>query len=125
MNQNIHPIPENLAAAAHIKRTDYQRTYAESVEDPDRLWACIGHRIDWIEEFSVVKDASYAEGGFRIRWLSDGKLDVERGDRVTIYLPMIPEMVTAALAGLQADGSLAHLGVHQRRLGLPRARWAN
>jgi hypothetical protein len=90
MNQKIHPIPENLAAAAHIKRTDYQRTYAESVEDPDRFWACIGHRIDWIEEFSVVKDASYAEGGFRICWLSDGKLDVERGDRVTIYLPMIP-----------------------------------
>jgi acetyl-CoA synthetase len=79
MSQKIHPIPENLAAAAHIKRTDYQRTYAESVEDPDRFWACIGHRIDWIEEFSVVKDASYAEGG----------------DRVTIYLPMIPEMAIA------------------------------
>jgi hypothetical protein len=30
------------------------------------------------------------------------------------------DAVTAALAGLQADGSLAHLGVHQRRLGPPR-----
>ena len=150
MNQKIYPVPENFAATAHISRADYQRMYAQSVEDPDRFWAGIGQRIDWIQKFSVVKDASYAEADFRIRWFYDGKLNVAsncldrhletrgdktaiiwegddperaeyisyrqlyervcqcanalkslgvaKGDRVTIYLPMIPEIAIAMLA---------------------------
>jgi acetyl-CoA synthetase len=150
MNQKIYPVPDNFAAAANIKRTDYQRMYAQSINDPDRFWAGIGQRIDWIQPFSLVKDASFAEADFRIRWFSDGKLNVaancldrhlesrgdktaiiwegddperaeyisyrelyervcqcanalkslgvEKGDRVTIYLPMIPEIAIAMLA---------------------------
>src|SRR5450631_4780790 len=150
MNQKIYPVPDNFAAAANIKRTDYQRMYAESINDPDRFWAGIGQRIDWIQPFSLVKDASFAQADFRIRWFSDGKLNVasncldrhletrgdktaiiwegddperaeyisyrqlyqrvcqcanalktlgvEKGDRVTIYPPMIPESAIAMLA---------------------------
>jgi len=150
MNQKIYPVPENFARTAHVKRADYQRMYAQSVEDPDRFWAGIGQRIDWIEKFSVVKDVSFAEADFRIRWFYDGKLNVAsncldrhletrgdktaiiwegddpecseyisyrqlyervcqcanaltslgvaKGDRVTIYLPMIPEIAVAMLA---------------------------
>lgn len=46
MNQKIYPVPENFATTAHINRADYQRMYAQSVEDPDRFWAGIGQRID-------------------------------------------------------------------------------
>ena len=42
--------------------------YAESVEDPDRFWAGIGQRIDWIQQFSAVKDTSFAAEDFHIRW---------------------------------------------------------
>ena len=78
MSQKIYPVPDNFAAAANIKRTDYQRMYAQSVNDPDRFWADIGQRIDWIQQFSLVKDASFAEADFRIRWFNDGKLNVSR-----------------------------------------------
>src|SRR5450631_3490338 len=171
MNQKIYPVPDNFAAAANIKRTDYQRMYAQSVEDPDRFWADIAQRIDWIQEFSLVKDASFAEADFRIRWFSDGKLNVaancldrhletradktaiiwegddperaeyisyrqlyqrvcqcanalkslgvERGDRVTIYLPMIPEIAIAMLAcaRIGAIHSVVFAGFSSEALG--------
>jgi acetyl-CoA synthetase len=150
MSQKIYPVTESFATTAHINRADYQRMYAQSVEDPDRFWAGIGQRIDWIQKFSEVKDTSYAEADFRIRWFYDGKLNVAsncldrhletrgdktaiiwesddpersecisyrqlyervcqcanaltslgvaKGDRVTIYLPMIPEIAVAMLA---------------------------
>jgi acetyl-CoA synthetase len=150
MNQKIYPVPENFAAATQINRLAYERMYAESVENPERFWARIAQRIEWIQEFRRVKDVSYAERDFRIHWFADGKLNVaancldrhletrgdktaiiwegddpedaefisyrqlyervcqcanalqslgvERGDRVTIYLPMIPEIAIAMLA---------------------------
>src|ERR1700689_806528 len=94
MSQKIHKVPEDFAAAARIRRADYQRMYAEPIEDPDRFWARIAQRIDWIQRFSAVKDASFAEGDFRIRWFNDGKLNVAsncldrhlatRGDKTAI-----------------------------------------
>src|ERR1039457_2739567 len=150
MNQKIYRVPEKFAAAAQVNRVDYERMYAESLENPERFWARIGHSIEWIQGFRRVKDVSYAEGDFHIRWFADGKLNVaancldrhlesrgdrtaiiwegddpeqaafisyrelyervcqcanalkslgvKRGDRVTIYLPMIPEIAIAMLA---------------------------
>jgi acetyl-CoA synthetase len=150
MNQKIYRVPENFAAAAQINRVDYERMYAESVENPESFWARIAQRIEWIQKFRRVKDVSYAESDFRIHWFADGKLNVatncldrhleargdktaiiwegddpedaefisyrelyervcqcanalkslgvERGDRVTIYLPMIPEIAITMLA---------------------------
>ena len=144
MNKLLYPIPESFAAAAQVKRLDYDQLYAESVEDPDRFWRRIGRRLDWIKDFSQVKDANFAIDDFHIRWFHDGKLNVSsncldrhlktradktaiiwegddprvsqrlsyrelyervcqcanalrslgvvKGDRVTIYLPMIPEI---------------------------------
>jgi acetyl-CoA synthetase len=150
MNRKIHEVPESFAETARIRRADYPRMYAESIEDPDRFWAGVGQRIDWIKPFSRVKDASFAPGDFHIRWFDDGQLNVAsncldrhletrgdktaiiwegddparaeyisyrqlyervcqcanalkslgvaKGDRVTIYLPMIPEIAIAMLA---------------------------
>jgi acetyl-CoA synthetase len=150
MTKKLYPIPEAFAAAAQVHRADYDRMYAQSVQDPDRFWSGVGRRIDWIKQFSRVKDSSYAENDFHIRWFHDGTLNVasncldrhlesrgdktaiiweaddpqlaqnisyrelyervcqcanalkslgaEKGDRVTIYLPMIPEIAIAMLA---------------------------
>ena len=150
MHDNLYPVPESFATSAVVKRCDYQRLYAESVEDPERFWGRIARRIDWVKDFSQVKDSCFAAAEFRIRWFHDGKLNVasncldrhlevrgdktaiiwegddprqsehisyrelyervcqcanalkclgvERGDRVTIYLPMIPEIAVAMLA---------------------------
>jgi len=150
MSQKIYKVPEDFAALAHLKNADYQRLYQESVRDPAGFWARMGRRLDWIQPYSKVKDVSFDEQDFRIRWYYDGKLNVaancldrhltkrgdkvaiiwegddpklsehityrelyervcqcanalkslgvKKGDRVTIYLPMIPEAAVAMLA---------------------------
>jgi acetyl-CoA synthetase len=150
MTKNLYLIPESFAAKAQLRHADYERMYAESVADPCRFWGRVGRRIDWIKEFSRVKDSSYAESDFHIRWFFDGTLNVasncldrhlqargdktaiiwegddpkraehisyrelyervcqcanalkslgaKKGDRVTIYLPMVPEIAIAMLA---------------------------
>jgi acetyl-CoA synthetase len=150
MHDNLYPVPESFAATAQIRARDYERMYAESIADPERYWGRIGRRLDWIKEYSHVKDSSYAEDDCHIRWFHDGKLNVasncldrhladradktaiiwegddpresehisycelyervcqcanalkmlgvEKGDRVTIYLPMIPELAISMLA---------------------------
>ncbi len=171
MHDNLYPVPESFATSAVVKRCDYQRLYAESVEDPERFWGRIAHRIDWVKDFSQVKDSSFAAAEFRIRWFSDGKLNVasncldrhleargdktaiiwegddprqsehisyrelyervcqcanalkclgvERGDRVTIYLPMIPEIAVAMLAcaRIGAVHSVVFAGFSSEALG--------
>jgi acetyl-CoA synthetase len=145
--------------------------YAESVEDPDRFWGRIGRRLDWIKEFSQVKDTSFLESDFHTRWFDGGKLNVaancldrhlqargdktaiiwesddpnrsehisyrqlharvcqcanallslgvEKGDRVTIYLPMIPEIAVAMLAcaRIGAIHSVVFAGFSSEALG--------
>ncbi|MBL8268264.1 acetate--CoA ligase [Steroidobacter sp.] len=150
MSQKIYKVPEDFAALAHLRLADYQRLYQESVRDPNSFWSRIGRRLDWIQPFAKVKDTSFDEHDFRIRWYYDGKLNVaancldrhlikrgdktaiiwegddpklserityrqlyervcqcanalkslgvKKGDRVTIYLPMIPEATVAMLA---------------------------
>src|SRR5690606_4829346 len=122
-----------------------------SIEDPEGFWREEAARLNWIKSFSQVKDTSFNEADFRIRWFEDGTLNlaancldrhletrgdqtaiiweaddpatpsrtltyrdlheqtckfanllkaegVRRGDRVTIYLPMVPEAAVAMLA---------------------------
>jgi len=94
MSKKLYLIPEGFAATARVKRIDYQQMYAESVEDPDRFWGRAGRRIDWIKEFSRVKDSSFAQSDCHIRWFYDGTLNVasncldrhleSRGDKTAI-----------------------------------------
>ena len=76
MIKNLYTVPESFAVAAQVKRGDYDRMYAESVLDPERFWGDIGRRIDWIKNFTHVKDSSYAHDDCHIRWFYDGKLNV-------------------------------------------------
>jgi acetyl-CoA synthetase len=132
-----------------INEEEYFRLYRESIADPDRFWGEHGKRLDWIEPYTKVCNASFA-GDVSIRWYEDGTLNaayncidrhlarrgeqtaivwegddpaedrrltyrelhdsvgrlanalkaqgVKKGDRVTIYLPMIPEAAVAMLA---------------------------
>jgi acetyl-CoA synthetase len=150
MNVHEHPVPEAFAASALVKAADYRTLYEESVRDPERFWAGIAKRIDWMRFPTRIKDVSFDPADFRLRWYEDGelnvsvncldrhlarrgdktallfegddpgvsrrlsyrelyeavcrfgnalrKLGVAKGDRVTIYMPMIPEAAIAMLA---------------------------
>src|ERR1700677_5130437 len=171
MNQQLYRIPESFADAALIKQSDYRRMYAESVEDPERFWGRIGRRLDWIKDFSRVKDSNYEQNNVHIRWFYDGTLNVasncldrhlqkrgdktaiiweaddprnsesisyrqlyervcqcanalrsvggQKGHRVPIYLPMIPEIAIAMLAcaRIGAIHSVVFAGFSSEALG--------
>ena len=147
----VYPIPAEWAATALIDAARYDEMYCRSIDDPDGFWRAEAKRIDWIKPFSIVKECSFDEADFGIRWFADGTLNlsancldrhlatrgdstaiiwepddpaephriisyrelhrdvcrfanalkaegVKRGDRVTIYLPMVPEAAVAMLA---------------------------
>ena len=144
-------VPAAFAAHANLRHRDYVREYQASVEAPEAFWGRIAERIDWMRAPTRIKDVSFREADFRIRWYDDGELNasvscldrhldahgdrvaivfepddpatpaerityrelharvcklanalrnlgVAKGDRVTIYLPMIPDAAVAMLA---------------------------
>ena len=151
MTDTLYPVPSEWAQKALIDVDRYAELYRESVEDPENYWRREARRIDWIRPFETVKQTSFLEDDFSIRWFAEGTLNisancldrhletrggataiiwepdspdesgltisyrelhsmvcrfanalkaqgVRRGDRVTIYLPMVPEAAVAMLA---------------------------
>ncbi|MES3107185.1 acetate--CoA ligase [Sphingomonas aurantiaca] len=150
MTEASYPVPAEWAKDALIDAAAYDRMYAEAATDPDAFWSKEAKRLDWIVAPTKIKDTSFDESDFRIRWFEDGQLNVAancvdrhadarpdaiailwegdnpdesrkisyaelrdevsklanclksrgvtKGDRVTIYLPMIPEAAFAMLA---------------------------
>jgi len=151
LSEEVYPVPAEWAENALIDEAGYREKYDQSISDPDGFWRAEAQRIDWITPFDTVKDTSFNEEDFRIRWFAGGKLNlaancldrhlatlgdqvaiiwepdnpaspgrkityaelhrdvcrfanllkakgVAKGDRVTIYLPMVPEAAVAMLA---------------------------
>ncbi|MFT3964320.1 MAG: acetate--CoA ligase [Sphingobium sp.] len=145
-----YPVPAEWAARATITAEVYAGKYARSLSDPEGFWAEEAARLDWIKPFTRVKDTSFHEADFGIKWFEDGVLNVSancldrhlkdrggetaliwegdepgesrrftyvelheevcrfanvlkgqgvrKGDRVTIYMPNMPEAAMAMLA---------------------------
>ncbi|MFD0848621.1 acetate--CoA ligase [Sphingosinicella xenopeptidilytica] len=145
-----YSVPAEWRARAMIKPDTYDAFYAEAARDPDAFWKREAQRLDWITPFTKVKNTSFAEADFGIKWFEDGALNISancldrhvaerpdaiaiiwegdepgdsriisyrdlyeevcrlanalkangirKGDRVTIYLPMIPEAAASMLA---------------------------
>ena len=141
---------KELAANAHIDKSGYEVSYAQSLVDNDAFWAEHGKRINWIKPYSKISDVSYDKPDVHIKWFEDGTLNasancldrhlasrgdqtaiiwegdepdtakhitykelheqvcrfanalkargIKKGDRVTIYMPMVPEAAVAMLA---------------------------
>ncbi len=151
MGDELFPVADAIAKAAHVDRDRYKALYRASVENPEAFWAEQAQKtIDWIRPFTKVKNVSYGPSEVHIRWFEDGVLNVSancidrhlatgrdrtailwegddpsesktitygelheevcrmanalreqgvgKGDRITIYMPMIPEAAYALLA---------------------------
>ena len=148
--KDIYKVLENFASDALINKDEYIKMYNESINDSEGFWKKHAKRINWIKNFSKVKDISFDKADLYIKWFEDGTLNVSancidrhlkhnsdkvallwqgdnieevkkityselhkevclmsnvllkhnvnKGDRVTIYMPMIPEAVYAMLA---------------------------
>ncbi len=146
----LFPVPAAWAARAKVTDASYTEMYSRALTDPDGFWGDHGKRLDWITPYTKVKNTSFQEADFGIKWYEDGTLNVsancidrhlatrandvaiiwegddpsesrkityaelhaqvcrmanvfkkhnvKKGDRITIYLPMIPEAAYAMLA---------------------------
>ncbi|WP_029415605.1 acetate--CoA ligase [Brevundimonas bacteroides] len=149
-DRDLYPVLPEWAARAHMNREAYEAARVAARDRPDVFWAEQAKRLDWITAPTVIKDVSFRQEDFRIRWFADGVLNVcfncvdrhlperadqtaiiwegdepdqsggltyaelhrevcrmanvlkslgvRKGDRVTIYLPMIPASAVAMLA---------------------------
>jgi len=148
--EHIYPVPEAIAKEAWCNNEQYLEMYKRSVEDSAGFWAEQGKRIDWIKQYTQVKDVNFNTPDVHIKWFHDGTLNasancldrhlatrgdqtaiiwegddpkvsktityrelheqvckaanmlkslgIKKGDRVTLYLPMIPELAITMLA---------------------------
>ena len=93
-DDQIFPVPDAVAAAAHITNDQYLEMYKQSVDDPEGFWAEQGKRIDWIKPYSEIKDVDYNAPDVSIKWFHDGTLNASancidrhlgsRGEQVAI-----------------------------------------
>jgi len=149
MSDNVYPVPEAIAASAHITNEKYHEMYAQSVDDPETFWGQQAETfLSWDKKWTSVREFDFRKG--QATWFKDGKLNVsancidrhlstrgdqvaiiwegddpsndlkitykelhekvcrlanilkkrgvKKGDRVCIYLPMIPEAAYSMLA---------------------------
>ena len=135
---------------AKVSRDEYISMYKNSIDENDNYWKKQGKRIDWIKNYTKIKDIKYSGNEVSIKWFYDGtlnvsancvdrhaknnpnkiaiiwegddpnnvekisykelldhvcktanalkKIGVNKGDRVTIYLTMIPQLAYVMLA---------------------------
>jgi len=135
---------------AKVDLITYEKKYKNSIEENDVFWKEEGKRLDWIKNYSKIKNVKYSKNEVNINWYYDGtlnvsyncidrhakknpdkvaiiwegddpnnvkkisyqellnnvskaanvlkKLGVKKGDIVTIYLTMIPELAYMMLA---------------------------
>ena len=148
--QTIYPVPKAFAWSAKLSQRSYHNMFDAAKADPDKFWGEQGKRLDWMTPYTKVKNTSFEQGDFGIKWYEDGVLNVsancidrhlekdgdkaafiwegddpsdsytvtykdlhyavckfanvlkamgvKKGDRVTIYMPMIVEAAYAMLA---------------------------
>ena len=90
----IIPVPDDWRRTAGVNAISFGSMNAAALEDPEAFWGVHGRRIDWMRPYTKVRDVSFHEEDFRIRWYEDGVLNVaancidrhlaERGDKVAI-----------------------------------------
>ena len=73
---DLYPVSAAAAAAARFDEEAYVRAYRRSLADPEGFWGEVGRRLDWTQPYSRVKNVSFDEKDFRIRWYEDGVLNV-------------------------------------------------
>ena len=93
-DDKVFPVPDSVAAEAHINNDQYLEMYKNSIEDPEGFWGEHGKRIDWIKPYTKVKEVNFEAPDVSIKWFYDGTLNASancidrhletRGDQTAI-----------------------------------------
>ena len=150
MSDILHQPSLAFSRNAHLNESQYEAMYKQSISDPENFWSEHGKRLDWIKNYSKIKNVSFKYPNVSVKWFEDGILNVSancidrhlntrgeqtaiiwegdnpseekhisyselhdkvcrlanvykslglgKGDRVVLYMPMIPEAAYAMLA---------------------------
>ncbi len=92
--RTVYEVDAKFAANAVVDKATFQKMYQQSIDDPDSFWREQGKRIDWFQDYTKVKNCSFAPGNIDIKWYEDGTLNASyncldrhlerRGDQVAI-----------------------------------------
>ena len=66
---------ENRVTSPSFSMKKYLEEYKNSIEDPEKFWKKKASSLNWIKEFSRVKEGSFTDDVY-IKWFSDGSLNV-------------------------------------------------
>ena len=72
----LFPVPSEWAERALMTAADYDAAVREVEVDPDGYWRKLAGRLDWIKPPTCIKDVSFHQADFHIRWFWDGVLNV-------------------------------------------------
>ena len=145
-----YKIKDTWIKESKVNKKTYEKMYSESIKDNINFWKKQGKRLEWIKDYTKIKNIKFSKNDVNIKWFYDGSLNVsyncidrhvkknpnktaiiwesddpriskkisykellfnvnkmanvlknigiKKGDRVTIYLTMIPELAYAMLA---------------------------
>jgi len=74
--KKLYPVPEEYKKNTNCDLQKYQEMYKDSIENNESFWDKQGHRLDWIKDYTQVKDVSFNKEDLHIKWYSDGVLNV-------------------------------------------------
>ncbi|KTF68247.1 acetate--CoA ligase [Sphingomonas sp. HT-1] len=128
MSTITHKVPAEWADRAFIDAARYEARYARAAGDPDGFWREEAQRIDWMQPFTVVKNTSFDEADFGIRWFEDGMLNVsancldrhlaERGDSPAILWEADAPGVTRTISYRELHGEVCRMANVLKALGV-------
>ena len=69
-------IKESWIKQAKVDNRTYEKKYKNSLEDNDDFWREEGKRLNWIKNYTKIKDVKYSKNEVDIKWYYDGSLNV-------------------------------------------------
>ena len=74
MNEKLE-INNQWIEDALVNKNEYESMYQKSIEDNEVFWNENGKRIDWIKQYTKIKDIKYSSNEVKINWYYDGTLN--------------------------------------------------
>ena len=74
--KSLYPVPEHYKKTTNCDLQKYQEMYKDSIENNESFWDKQGQRLDWIKDYTQVKDVSFDKEDLHINWYADGELNV-------------------------------------------------
>ena len=76
MSDILHQPSLAFSRNAHLNESQYEAMYKQSISDPENFWSEHGKRLDWIKNYSKIKNVSFKYPNVSVKWFEDGILNV-------------------------------------------------